>query len=140
VAIHELLHCAHSLLGVKDPEERNAEDFAYGKSIPFLLSRGKTREWLVEKYMMPYYGGLFMHVLRQKALKANAKKRTCSGPFPSTSPAAFERPKLTKQQWEEIQAEGKEMARLECGKMIDAAMGVPVALPEPDEDDRFDSI
>jgi hypothetical protein len=56
VAVHELLHCVHALLGVR-VGERQEEDFAYGKSIPYLLANGYSEDWIVEKYMWPFYFG-----------------------------------------------------------------------------------
>jgi hypothetical protein len=57
VAVHELLHCTHALLGSKNISERQEEDFAYGKSIPYLLGKGYDEEWIVKKYLWPFYFG-----------------------------------------------------------------------------------
>ena len=37
--------------------ERQEEDFAYGKSIPYLLDNGYSEEWIVKEYMWPFYFG-----------------------------------------------------------------------------------
>lgn len=57
VAVHELLHCVHALLGSQAASERQEEDFAYGKSIPYLLDNGYSEKWVVEEYMWPFYFG-----------------------------------------------------------------------------------
>jgi hypothetical protein len=59
VAVHELLHAASDLMGASLkalPEQE--ENFAYSRSVPYLLARGYNQEWIITKYMWPYYMGL----------------------------------------------------------------------------------
>jgi hypothetical protein len=55
VAVHELLHAASALLGSSGDNERQEEDFAYTKSVPYLLDAGHSVDWIIRKYMWPYY-------------------------------------------------------------------------------------
>jgi hypothetical protein len=53
VAVHELLHAVHALLGIQSHTERQEEDFAYGKSIPYLIDKGHSEDWIVDEYLWP---------------------------------------------------------------------------------------
>lgn len=58
IVVHELLHLVSRMLGGEGSAVVE-EDFAYGKSLPYVLSR-MSREWVVEKYLMPYYSQAMM--------------------------------------------------------------------------------
>lgn len=55
VVVHELLHYASHLMGSRMRNEGSEEYFAYTKSIPFLISKGYSREFVAEKYLLPFF-------------------------------------------------------------------------------------
>lgn len=74
VVVHEMLHYVSQLLGGSMRNERLEEDFAYSKSIRYLLSRGYTEDWIVEKYLLPYYHGYEVHQLRSSRARPLASE------------------------------------------------------------------
>jgi hypothetical protein len=58
VVVHEMLHFVSQVLGSRFRNERAEEDFAYSKSIPYLVGIGWARERIRDEYLMPYYLGL----------------------------------------------------------------------------------
>ena len=55
VVCHEMLHYASQLLGGSMKSVDAEENFAFSKSINYLISRGYTKEWIRDEYMLPYY-------------------------------------------------------------------------------------
>jgi hypothetical protein len=58
VVVHEMLHFVSQTLGSRFRNVRSEEDFAYSKSIRYLIDKGLSREWIREEYMLPYYVGV----------------------------------------------------------------------------------
>lgn len=54
-ATHELLHCVRSMLGTCTDSRLAEENFAYTYSIPFLVDKGYPDEWIVRRYLWPFY-------------------------------------------------------------------------------------
>ncbi len=55
VIVHEMLHYCSQLLGSRFRNRNIEEDFAYLKSIRYLLSKGYDEKFIQEKYMLPHY-------------------------------------------------------------------------------------
>ena len=55
IACHEMLHYASRLMGCSFNSYHYEEEFALGKSIPYILSKGYGEEWIVKWYLAPYY-------------------------------------------------------------------------------------
>lgn len=77
VIVHELLHFTSQLLGRNFTDEDFEEDFAYFESLPYLVSRGYTREWLADTYLYPFYAQKMAREYEErqgKALSASSRK------------------------------------------------------------------
>jgi hypothetical protein len=55
VIVHEMLHYCSQLLGSRFGNRNIEEDFAYLKSIRYLLSKGYDEKFIQEQYMLPHY-------------------------------------------------------------------------------------
>lgn len=55
IVVHEILHYAARLLGGRMTNEGQEEDFAFIKSIPFIVAKGYDKDWIIERYLAPYY-------------------------------------------------------------------------------------
>ncbi len=120
VIVHEMLHYCSQLLGSRFQNRLVEEDFAYLKSIRYLLSKGYDEKFIQEKYMLPHY---FTHEM-SKASQASGGGR------------------LTPAQ----RAECRDLALGRVKSLYDQELAdpyMPTVVPEAEDDeelDRFDFI
>lgn len=76
VIVHELLHyVSHKFYRTHDVMME--EEFAYGHSVPYLLSKGHTKEEIIRYNMLPFLYGAVNHkkllskILEEKKIKSN---------------------------------------------------------------------
>lgn len=60
VICHEMLHYASQLLGGRMQCREAEENFAYSKSILYLVANGYSEDWIMKEYMLPYYLGMVL--------------------------------------------------------------------------------
>lgn len=107
VIVHELLHFISQLIGSRFVNQDHEEDFAYTNSIPYLATR-YDEEWIVNKYMLPYYWGREQVALGRKPTLAEKE---------STKLIAIEKCKLLiknslkNNTYQDDDEEGEEMGR-----------------------------
>jgi hypothetical protein len=58
IVVHELLHYASKLCGSRGRNVALEEEIAYNKSVPYLLDRGYSTEWICQHYLLPYFIGI----------------------------------------------------------------------------------
>lgn len=77
VVVHEMLHFVSHMLGSQQTSTASEEDFAFGRSIPYILQQGASKEWIAKRYLLPYYTSYEADKLRDakgQITKENIKK------------------------------------------------------------------
>lgn len=74
VVLHEMLHFVSQMLGSRFTNTPMEEDFAYSKSVNYLVSIGWERERIRDKYMLPYYQGRELSLVGHKPSREESDK------------------------------------------------------------------
>jgi hypothetical protein len=113
VIVHEMLHYVSALLGSRFTHRGLEEDFAYLKSVRYLLSKGYDMKFVCEEYMLPHYESLELSKL-------------CNGVKPTSA----------------VRAQAKTAAVKRCYEMVANELTseetVDILEPPEAEEDRFD--
>lgn len=78
IVVHEMLHFASNMLGSRLKNAAAEEDFAFCRSIPYIVQQGASKEWIAKRYLLPYYTNRewdLMHDRREKPNEELAKSR-----------------------------------------------------------------